>query len=295
MPNQEVSQLAPYAGLILVISLVAVYLLRCYFEDFFVNRMYGDVYQKLNDKQRRGFINHHIGATIRMSMLLFAAIPFFSILTGKATFDTRFGGSNVVTYGDILLVLNQVFIALYLFELIYCAKSSLIADCHHVGTVIIAAIAVFRAVNWEHHPDANMQFILSYVWGVFNVIFEFWPQLTIILYRVYANDHKFLSYILLSATIIKPISTIVQTIVVLYVWAYAWDRWTLGFKILVPIIHFLFTVAQISATKTFYSMWQRQKQKLQEKANDVEIGNEPSVVSNDTSDARSNGAGQKSQ
>ncbi|KAF1917898.1 hypothetical protein BDU57DRAFT_586480 [Ampelomyces quisqualis] len=271
-PNQEVSKLAPYASLVLIVTL-----------GFFLNRIYGDTYRKLNDNQRRGFINHHVAATAKIMMLISAAVPFLSIMSGKATLNTHAVGSKA-TYGDLLLVLFQVFTAMYIFELFFRAKLSIIAVCHHVGSVAMSAVAVSLAVNWENQPDATLEFIMCCLWGLFDIIAECWPHFAIILYRVYENDHKFLSKVMLSATIITLVGTIVETIVVMYFWASAWYRWTLAFKIVTPILHVVFAAAQLWGTKNFYSMWQSQKRKLQEKSDDVETGEVTSIISDNTSD-----------
>lgn len=65
----------------------------------------------------------------------------------------------------MLLVLNQVFIAMYLFELVFREKLSPVAVAHHIGSVTIAAVAVVLAVDWRRHPDATLEFILCYLWG----------------------------------------------------------------------------------------------------------------------------------
>jgi hypothetical protein len=65
----------------------------------------------------------------------------------------------------VLLVLNQVFIAMYLFELIFRAKLSYVAVAHHIGSVTIAATAVAISLNWKHQRDATLEFILCYLWG----------------------------------------------------------------------------------------------------------------------------------
>jgi hypothetical protein len=67
---------------------------------------------------------------------------------------------------QVLTVLNQVFVAMYLFELLYREKLSVIAVLHHIGTVIIASTAIAIGVNWKHEPDATLEFMLCYVWGM---------------------------------------------------------------------------------------------------------------------------------
>jgi hypothetical protein len=105
---------------------------------------------------------------------------------------------------------------------------------------------------------------------MFDVIAESWPHIAIILYRVYPTDHKFLSRVMLSATIITAIGSTVETIVVMYFWGHAWDRWSLTFKIVTPILHVIFTAAQGWGSWNFYKMWQSQKKKLHAKDADAE-------------------------
>lgn len=130
---------------------------------------------------------------------------------------------------------------------------------------------------------------------MFDVIAESWPHIAIILYRVYPNDHKFLSYVMLWATIVTFAGTIVETIVVMYFWGHAWHRWTLVFKIVTPILHVVFTAAQLWGSKNFYSMWQSEKRKMQQKPQDVELGGVPVVISHEVSGKASDSTAQKSE
>lgn len=67
----------------------------------------------------------------------------------------------------VLLVINQFFIAMYLFELSYRAKLSPIAIAHHIGAIIIAQASVAISINWAHMQDATIEFILCLVWGMY--------------------------------------------------------------------------------------------------------------------------------
>jgi hypothetical protein len=98
--NEEISALAPYAGLILTISLVIIFLVRYYiFEGFLLLRLYGKTYTNLDDNRRRGFINHHVAAVCKIVVLFSGAYPFFSVLAGKSLHHPV-AGSSVVTLGD---------------------------------------------------------------------------------------------------------------------------------------------------------------------------------------------------
>lgn len=107
--NEEVSELAPYSGLILVIILIVYFLLRYYvFEKFLLRRLYGDVYRNLNENQRRGFVNHHIAALAKVIMLATAAYPFFTVISARHSMHHPFLGSPHVTLGDSEQLLGRL-------------------------------------------------------------------------------------------------------------------------------------------------------------------------------------------
>ena len=99
--NEEISKLAPYAGLILTVTLVVFFLVRYYlFENFLLRKIYKSTFTNLDDIKRRGFVNHHIAATAKVIMIITAAYPFLSVLFGKSTVRSSFAGSKIVTKGD---------------------------------------------------------------------------------------------------------------------------------------------------------------------------------------------------
>jgi hypothetical protein len=107
---------------------------------------------------------------------------------------------------------------------------------------------------------------------MFDVIAEFWPHVAIIFYRIYPKDHNLLRIVFFVAALITLVGTIVETIVVMYFWGWAWDRWTLAFRIVTPILHVIFTAAQLWGAKNFYQMWQDQKALMRKRRADAERG-----------------------
>jgi hypothetical protein len=99
--NEGVSELAAFSGLIITISCVIFFLIKYYiFEGFLLERVYGDIYTKLNENRRRAFINHHVAATAKIVMFVSGAYPLCSILGGYRTMHDPFAGSKIVTIGD---------------------------------------------------------------------------------------------------------------------------------------------------------------------------------------------------
>lgn len=94
--------------------------------------------------------------------------------------------------------------------------------------------------------------------GAFDIIAEFLPHVTIILYRVYPNSHNFLRRLFLAAMATTLSGTIAETIITMYMFGSLWNRWTLAFKITTPMLHILFAAAQLWGSWNFYCLYQKQ-------------------------------------
>ncbi|CAN8104018.1 unnamed protein product [Discula destructiva] len=259
--NESISKLATYSGLILTMFLVIVFVLRLYiFEGFLMRRLYGKKYTDMTDETvRRGFVNHHVAGLIKIILLLTAAYPFVAVAFGTATMHSSFSGKGSATMGDVLVVCPQLLITMYVFELFYRPKISPVSSLHHVGAIVIAQSAVAISLDFEHQVDATIEFILCFVWGGFDVIAEFWPHLAIILYRIYPDDHAFLVNVFRAACFTEVAGTTIETVVVMWLFGGLWHRWTLPFKIITPILHVIFSVAQLWGAMIFRRMWKRQE------------------------------------
>jgi len=67
--------------------------------------------------------------------------------------------------------------------------------------------------------------------------------------------------------------TIAETIMVFVLFGESWSRWELSFKIVTPILHVVFTAAQLHGSRILLSMWRKEKRKLAEEyaeLNDIE-------------------------
>jgi hypothetical protein len=186
---------------------------------------------------------------------------------------------------------------MYIFELLFRAKLSPVAVAHHIGAIVIAQSAVAISLNWQHERDATIEFILCFVWGkscyvsscknfppffscplltrshptgVFDIVAEFWPHVAIILYRVYPTDHNYLCKVFRFACITTFAGTVIETITVMWLFGSLWHRWTLPFKVVTPVLHVVFSAAQLWGARNFRSMWLHQKKLLEEE--DLEPG-----------------------
>ena len=58
--------------------------------------------------------------------------------------------------------------------------------------------------------------------------------------------------------------TIFETIVTMYLFGSLWDRWTMAFKVVTPILHLAFSACQLHGSRIFLDMWQKQERILRE-------------------------------
>ncbi|EPE25459.1 hypothetical protein GLAREA_01371 [Glarea lozoyensis ATCC 20868] len=265
VPLQTISKLAPFSALILSIIFVVYFAVRFYLlEGYLLKKCYGDIYTRMNETVRRGFVNHHIAGGTKLMILVIAAYPFVDVAFGSAHLHSPFAGSKIVTMGDILIIAAQALIAMYVFELFYRSKISPVSAGHHIGTIMIGQSAIAISLNLVREKDATIEFILCTVWGAFDIISESLPHLSIILYRVYPTHHKFLAKLFCISAITTFIGTIAETILTMYLFGSLWDRWTLAFKVVTPILHVLFASCQLWGTWNFYRMMKRQQRFLLE-------------------------------
>ncbi|KIW09218.1 uncharacterized protein PV09_00145 [Verruconis gallopava] len=292
--NQAISILVPYSGLILSCIVCILVILRLYvFEGFLFPRLYGHLYRNFSDETKRTFMNHHIGGMIKIILLIAGAYPWTHVLfVGNEDFDTPMAHHSKVTMGDLLLVLTQLFASMYVFELLIRVKLSPIAMAHHIGAIVIAEVAVALSLEYKKQKDATIEYMLCLVWGAFDVLAEFWPNLAIILYRVKKDNHYLLSQVFFITAIITVLGTTAETVMIFVFLGSVWHRLSLDFKVATPILHVVFMAAQVHGSRILFSMYKRQKQALREqekrkesgagKNSDKETASEPTMAAPET-------------
>ena len=56
----------------------------------------------------------------------------------------------------------------------------------------------------------------------------------------------------------------------------SWSKWELAFKIVTPILHVVFTAAQLHGSRILLSMWRKEKRKLAQEEGELhDIGGDP--------------------
>lgn len=102
----------------------------------------------------------------------------------------------------------------------------------------------------------------NFTLGAFDIVSEFLPHLSIILYRVYPDSHRFLRSLFRIACITTLTGTVAETIITMWLFGSLWPKWTIAFKLTTPMLHILFMSAQLWGSWNFYKMYQRQTRLL---------------------------------
>ena len=104
---------------------------------------------------------------------------------------------------------------------------------------------------------------IDLVIGAFDVVAEFWPHVAMIVYRVQRDDHLLLERIFRATSILELCGTFLETAIVMWLFGSLWSRWTLAYKIVTPVLHVLFSIAQLWGAWIFNRL--RLKEKEQRK------------------------------
>jgi hypothetical protein len=303
-PIEPISKLASGSALILSIVLVVLFLVKLFvFERLLLKTVYKSVYHRLNEGDRRSFINHHVAGATKLITLLVAMYPFVAVISDRANFKSHASKNSLVSMGDILIVATQMLIGAYIFELIYRSKPSIITTLHHIGTITIGETAIVLTIWQSVERDADLEYLLCLVWGMFGVHFppslhsscsstshnaftnyvphmtgafdtfvELLPHLALILYRVYPERHHFLRNLFLSTGFVIFLGATLETIIIALLFGSLWDEWRLAFKIMTPIIHLLFCASQLYGSAIFWRMYKRQQQQIHKEESNLNRG-----------------------
>ena len=165
-PLTPLSKLSPYSGLILSIVLIILFLIKQYIlEGTPLQRFYGPIYTRLNDRDRRGFLNHHVAGATKVLILIVGVYPFIDVAFRNGQLGDRYAPGSSVRLGDVLVVCTQALCGMYIFELVYRTRISAISTMHHLGTILVAEAAIAISLDLTRERDATIEFILCTVWG----------------------------------------------------------------------------------------------------------------------------------
>lgn len=68
--------------------------------------------------------------------------------------------------------------------------------------------------------------------------------------------------------IMELVGTTFETIIVMWLFGSLWDKWTLPFRVCTPLLHFLFSAAQLWGAYIFWQLKQKERRKVRQTAGD---------------------------
>lgn len=164
--NEAISSIAPFSGLILTVTCCIIAVIRIYVLDIFIPKLYSrTTLRDMAGTQMRSFTNHHVAAGTKILLIILCGYPLLAIICGTKTPHSPYAPGSAVTLGDMMIVSSQIFTGMYIFELFYRDKVSIISCAHHVGAIVIAQSAIAMSINFNHEQDAVYEFILCFIWG----------------------------------------------------------------------------------------------------------------------------------
>ena len=115
------------------------------------------------------------------------------------------------------------------------------------------------ALSFLEHPNTQASNIV--ITGAFDVLAELWPHIAMIIYRIYNSNFLLLSRIFYMTMALELLGTIIETAIVMWLFGSLWDKWTLSLKVVTPILHVLFSAAQLWGALIFYKMGKEMQSK----------------------------------
>ena len=100
--------------------------------------------------------------------------------------------------------------------------------------------------------------------GAFDVVAELWPHLAMIIYRIYPSNQQLLSRIFYLTMFLELFGTTVETGIVMWLFGTLWKTWALSLKVATPLLHILFSAAQLWGAFIFYKMARQTRRKQDE-------------------------------
>ncbi|ORY60018.1 uncharacterized protein BCR38DRAFT_460001 [Pseudomassariella vexata] len=258
--NESISALLSHASLVLVCASIAIILLVNLLERFALRKLWRGVWTELElhgeERRRRSFTYHHVAALVMFLLLCFALYPVYLFLispeSGLST-PIMEHNSKIVTAGDVLLTLSQIYCAYYIFELGFRTQfMSIIGLAHHVGLLLITQTALVISVNMD--KDATIEYYMCIMWGTFDLIAEFPIHTCMIYWRVRRNSHRTLMYIAYSCYAWQASLAAAETALTIYLLNASWDRWEVKWQVITPLIFALWISTQIYGATTLLRM-----------------------------------------
>lgn len=114
-------------------------------------------------------------------------------------------------------------------------------------------------------PRLEDESLILFCTGAFDVIAELWPHIAMIFYRTHNSNHRFLARLFFATMWLELFGTLVETVVMMTLFGLLWQDWSLSLNIATPLLHLLFSCAQLWGAWIFYGLAKQQQGKSRKK------------------------------
>lgn len=85
-----------------------------------------------------------------------------------------------------------------------------------------------------------------------------------VFYRTHDSNHKFLARLFYATMWLELLGTLIETVVMMVLFSLLWKKWSLSLKIATPLLHMLFSFAQLWGAWIFRGLAKQQQRKSTE-------------------------------
>ncbi|KDQ57044.1 hypothetical protein JAAARDRAFT_70008 [Jaapia argillacea MUCL 33604] len=248
----SISVLLNYSLPVVGVELCLVWLVvRLLLEPRLMPRLFRDSFSTMDLSAQRSLTNHVVSFGLKVICCIGAYSVFETFIRHKP-FDSPLEHHNLqgdyhhMTNGDILAFCYLTVPTIYLFELIYRTRISVVSAIHHVAAITINILGLVVVISENQRGFlAETEFKLILIYGTFEMIFEIFPHLAVMLYRIMRDRPKFLHNIFFWTAIGIFTGTFLEQFAIILFYVRIWTRLPMLYKVTGPILHVCFMAAQI--------------------------------------------------
>ncbi|GLB44474.1 hypothetical protein LshimejAT787_1701010 [Lyophyllum shimeji] len=272
-----ISTLLEYSLPVTAVELCVVWMTVHYIlEPYAMPKVFGPTYTEMDIVARRSLTNHVVSFFLKVLCCCgaYAVIEVFIVKRPlDAPVQALHGPHRTITIGDFLAFCYLTVPTIYIFEIIYRANISLVSSIHHVGAITINIMGIIIVLSHGQNGFlAETEFKLILIYGVFEMLFEVFPHVAVILYRLRRDEPAFLRKIFLIASCGIFTGTLLEQVAIGMFYHQIWKRFPTSYKVVGLILHVCFMAAQIHGGRVCLQIAQKMAEEAKAKAQDPEKG-----------------------
>ncbi|KZT24615.1 hypothetical protein NEOLEDRAFT_1115720 [Neolentinus lepideus HHB14362 ss-1] len=244
-----ISFLLNYSLPVVGLELCLVFLItRLFLEPHFMPRVFGKTYLDMDMGARRSLTNHVVsfGLKITCCVGVYSILETFFVNTPLDDPIKTKHLKHQVTNGDILAYCYLTVPTIYIFEIIYRTNISVVSAIHHIAAILINALGIVIIIERDQEGYLPLiEFKLILIYGTFEMMFEMFPHLAVLLYRAMRDRPRFLSRLFFVVSLGIFTGTLSEQVAIIYFYHRIWNHIPILYKALGPILHVCFLAAQV--------------------------------------------------